>query len=296
MSRGPSDALTAWLSEELGSIRSCTPCGWSAGRNRVWRVRRENGDSFHAKVLGEDRAFRQEVEALRIWPAALPARAAGLPRLIASQSALRAVLMTSVPGQSFLSEAAGAPGGREVWRRAGEFLRELRSLPHVDTDPLPLRDAIPARLELWLERGSGEVTREEGLLARRLVGDGALFRDRTRVACHRDFQPRNWIVSREGERLRLSIIDFEHSRPDHPLTDLIRVLGHVGTERDPEFRELVGGLGLDRWADLVPEIRALTAVHAIGCIAWGVRHRDLPLSRQGHALLARLGSGAEDSV
>jgi hypothetical protein len=82
----------------------------------------------------------------------------------------------------------------------------------------------------------------------------------SRVWCHRDLHPRNWL----WDGARLVVFDFEHSAPDLGALDWVRV---------PERAALIEGYGGLK----MQEEQALFiagVVNAAGTLAWGLRHND----------------------
>lgn len=283
--------LADWVAATVGAPRSILPCGWPQGPSRVWRVRGGDGSLLYLKEFAEERAREQELAAYDHWLPRLRGGGVRLPEVVArSDPGLRALILSEVPGEV----AGGLPlddeQGIEVHRAAGAFLRRLHELPIEDDDPMPLSEAIPLRLALWLERGGDRLSFAEGRIARSLVGDGAVFEGDRRVPCHRDYQLRNWILDRRDRPASLGVIDFEHARLDHPLVDWVRVRERA-LPRYPRWVDAFAeGYGTPLDEALEPRLHALDAVHAIGSVVWGAEHGDVEFERAGHALLERLRS------
>ena len=173
-------------------------------------------------MFRQPRKFVQERRAYRAWLPGLGFQ--GTPRLLAESSELRALLVSAYPGScsSTLIQAKRP----EVYRQAGAWLRALHALPFVDDDPVPLLKPMRSAAQ----RGWG---RAAGLLEPTLISwvgtqvESAVKSleqlGAVRVPCHRDYSPRNWLVDLSGENVQLSVIDFEHARPDHWLVDVERL-------------------------------------------------------------------------
>jgi len=281
--------LIDWVAAAIGSPRGISPCGWPQSPSRVWRVRGGDGALFYLKEFDEERKREQELAAYDRWLPALRDGEVRLPEVVArSDPSLRAIILSEVPGEI----AGGLPLDEEqgiaLHRAAGAFLRRLHSLPFDDDDPMPLAEAMPLRLAVWLERGGDRLSFEEGRLARALVGDGAVFEGDRRVPCHRDYHLRNWLLDRRTLPPRLGVIDFEHARADHPLIDWTRVRERA-LPRYPRWIEAYAeGYGIADDEELEPRFHALEAIHAVGSVVWGSEHHDAEFERAGHALLERL--------
>ena len=285
----PSPELVLWITAEAGPPRGLAPCGWPQGRSRVWRVHRPDGPPLFLKQYSDETTRQQELRTYREWLPAVRDDVTRTPRVVAeSPPVLCSLLLDGLDGELVsripLEEAEGA------WahRRAGEWIARLHAIPFTDDDPMPLSEAIPLRLAFWLDRGGEELSREEGDLARRLVGDGSIFVGDRRVPCHRDFQMRNWILDRTSDPHRLGVIDFEHARPDHPLVDSVRVRERALPRYPSWFDAFVDGMGIPVDPRIEAKLIALSAVHAVGSVVWGAQQGDRSLRQEGHSLLDRL--------
>ena len=120
------------------------------------------------------------------------------------------------------------------------------------------------------------------LRARQSFVDGNLFDGDQRTLCHNDYQPRNWLW--DGKRI--GIIDWEHSHPNHPGFDLVRL--QVGAwQQQPQLRDsFLDGYGqLPDWLE-DERMDAIVALFAIGCVVWGTQHHQKDLVELGqHCLL-----------
>lgn len=279
----------AWIADQVGTPTAREACQTPLAPNRVWRLRFGTRPSLFVKVFSSRAKCRQERDALKRWAPALRREDLSTPEIVAAEPEERALLLSGLPGVS-ASAAAGSEHDAARWHhRMAAACRTLHELPlkETDLDPLPLARAIPERLASWLRRAGDRLSTAERETARRLVGDGSLFEGDSRVPCHRDFQPRNWLIDRRHEGSETyGLIDFEHARPDHPLVDFVRV-----AERATPgiFEAFLDGYGIDR-ASIDGKLRAISAIHAIGSVVWGDEHGDAEFSAEGHRLLERLHS------
>lgn len=151
------------------------------------------------KTFPSDRGFRQELVALRrLYP----------ERILDVRDADRTLHLVDLPG--CVPEAS-----REVHRAAGRWLRWLHDQPLDDDDPLPIGVALNARAAALSRPPAVDFSGVQG----------------RRVLCHRDFRPANWLWD-DG----LVVLDFEHTRADHPLWDLLKLADEVWPAR-PDLRE-----------------------------------------------------------
>ena len=109
--------------------------------------------------------------------------------------------------------------------------------------------------------------------------EAASIEDIRRVPCHRDFGPHNWLV----ECATLSVIDWEHARPDAAVTDLERATELMGPDPRRAFFE---GYGADLTLLESPLFRAQVAMAALARIAWAVPKANRAFEESGRARLA----------
>ncbi len=188
----------------------------------------------------------------------------GVPRVLAQLE----------PTALLLSWHAGVPSETpDAMRAAGRWLRRLHGQGVVESDPLPVRDALVRRRDGWLDRAVDLPV--ESVAAATFEAFGRT----TRVLCHRDFTPSNWLW--EPER-GVVVIDFGQSRADAGLWDLVKLEGDL-FEREPSLREsFYEGYGpVDRSA-----MKDLLLLHGLQTAAWGDAHGDPEFSALGRRLLA----------
>lgn len=251
-------------------------------RSGVWRATSPVGTRLYLKRR-PPRAYAQETAAYRDWVPRLPGHG---PRLVAATDAKRGLFAVSeVVGDNGAAALREAHLRLHILEGAGRCLRALHELPHVDDDPLEVNDALQLRADHCLA------------IARPLVPIGqwpavraALKQPpratRPRAPCHRDFQPDNWLVDLSPPGTpRFALIDFEHSRADHPMVDLAKLQG--STLQEPAAREaFFAGYGaltdgdeeLLRWA---------TDLHAVVTHCWAHRHDVLCLREEAAQLMAQ---------
>ena len=270
-----------WVEEHLGEVREAADASWDHGASDVVRVTCAGGSAF-LKRHRDRRKFDQERAAYADW---CPGLEAAATLLAATEAPGPALLVDAAPGVPLAQlTSLSVDTERAHWFRAGAFLAALHALPHEDEDELCLPDAWSRRAEAWVRRAGSTITREEAdevlsLTSAPWPETAELPR---RVPCHRDFTPRNWIVT-DGS---LAVIDFEHARPDWALVDLARALEEIPEGRDDLVDALWAGYGTDR-AALEAFLPRVLAAQAIAKIAWAREHGDARFERSGRELLRR---------
>ena len=224
----------------------------------VERIELPSGDPAWRKRFGLGRGYAQ---ALRAYTDVVP-RWTGVrhPRLLSQDSQRRTLVLSHVPGSPATMDVAS-----EWFAAAGRALRTLHDLP-VPPDPhdIPLDEAM----------------------ARRTVDHPAVWRLVTRNAarlrvprrwCHRDYQPQNWLIDDAG----LGVLDFEHTRPDHPLVDWVRLESRGWSDAQRGAFEAAYGT-----PDPVA-LRCVLAVYGAATVAWATSHGDRELLAIGRCALAK---------
>ena len=282
--------LRAFAAAQLGPLQAVRFCGWPHAESSVWAV--TGAEQAFLKVFRQPRKFVQERRAYRAWLPGLGFQ--GTPRLLAESSELRALLISARPG-SLLEHAHPNEVQRlEAYRQAGAWLRALHALPFVDDDPVPLAEAYTRRGAAWLGRAAGLleptliswVGEQVESAVKSLEQLGAV-----RVPCHRDYSPRNWLVDLSGGNVQLSVIDFEHARPDHWLVDVERLYaGGWDSSLEDAFWQGYGRVlsELERKV-----LRQRLALSALSSVVWAREHGDADFERQGRRQLAALYGRAE---
>lgn len=228
--------------------------------------------------------FAQERRAYLEWLPQLDAT----PDLIGESEALSALLVSAVPGRNVDDLSLTHAETLETYRQAGAFLRSLHTLPFTDDDPAPLLGDYRQRAETWTARAAGLV---EPDLTAWVAGCAAETADLlaelspVRVPCHRDYTARNWLVD-VTDGVKLSVIDFEHSRPDFWLFDVEKLLTEVGeTGLEVAFWEGYGRTPTDA------ETRVLglhSALNALSTVVWAREHGDAAFEAEGRKRLGEL--------
>jgi hypothetical protein len=279
-----SQELVDWAAAALGwRPTKVHDASWDHAESAVARLEADDGRCAYLKAHRQPRKHRQERAALEAWAPSLPAT----PTLLAArEGSPSALLMSARPGARVDAQERPRATLLQVHEAAGAWLRRLHGLPFVDDDPLPLEEAVAARLDGWSRRASGRLAPETLRWASTRVREADLAGVR-RVPCHRDFGPRNWLWDdAEG----LSVIDFEHAQPDVWWVDVNRLVDEAW-HADPGLEDAFwAGYGHRPEAHERQLGDVLRLLYAVGTVAWGAEHGDAPFEAQGRAVLHRLGA------
>jgi hypothetical protein len=279
-----SQELVDWAAAALGWRPSHVhDASWDHAESAVAQLVADDGRRAYLKTHRQARKHRQERAALEAWAPSLPAT----PTLWAArEGSPSALLMSACPGARVDAQERPRATLLQVHEAAGAWLQRLHRLPFVDDDPLPLEEAVLARLEGWSRRAAGRLAPETLRWASARVGDADLA-GVLRVPCHRDFGPRNWLWD---DTAGLCVIDFEHAQPDVWCVDVNRLVDEPW-HADPGLEDAFwAGYGRRPDAHERSLGDAMRLLYAVGTVAWGAEHGDAPFEAQGRAVLRRLGA------
>ncbi len=273
----------------VGDVRNVRDVSWEHAESTVWVIEGSRR-TVVVKAHRQRRKFEQEYTAYSDWlPRLQPAlpREVRTPELLAADESHRVLVLTFEPGDPAEDVVLPVDAERRVHRLAGRFLRALHDLPFDDPDDLPLEDAFRQRLEAWLARSEGIVSGSVAAKVKERVSAAlpALAGAR-RVRCHRDFTARNWLVDAQGG---VTVIDFEHSRPDWRWVDLERLWTGPWRQR-PDLREaFLAGYGTGFTPEAEALLAGMAALGALSTVTWAREHGDEDFERHGWEVLAWLG-------
>ncbi|MEM6295263.1 MAG: aminoglycoside phosphotransferase family protein [Myxococcota bacterium] len=178
-----------------------------------------------------------------------------------------------------LSWHEGSPSSSPgTLQTAGAWLRAMHEAPYVDDDPLSVPDALAQRVASWSARAV-----DPALVEAAIRLDAAAFEGLSRVRCHRDFTPRNWLWSERA----LTVIDFGQARPDLALWDLVKLEAELFTEQPAlraPFHAGYGGLTDPQ----TRQLRQLVRLHGLQTATWGDEHGDPEFSALGRRILRQV--------
>lgn len=277
------NALTAFARQQLGPFTVLADLSWDHGESAVWHLQGESGEAV-LKSHRQKRKFTQELHANLQW---LPRLAGALnsPELLAFQE--QALLFRFVPGSLVQDLPLTPDAERALHEQAGRALAALHRLEHSDTDQLPLSDAFGQRLEAWIIRARGIVPGQVTDRVRSAALEAVpMLAGQSRVPCHRDYTPRNWLADEQQE---LYIIDFEHARPDLYLNDFERLATGLWRSRPDLQDAFLAGYGRTLSADELALLRRTAALGALSTVVWAREHADRQFEEHGWDVLEWLG-------
>lgn len=279
----PAPVLLDLCRATLGSITGTRFVGWDHGESLIWEVSSAARERSFMKAHRQEVKFRQELHAYRRYGLAL---SGSVPKLLAQREQEPwALLLSALPGVPLETLQLDTTAELDAHRQAGQLLARLHDQPVSDTSLLTPDEAFAVRLEQWSARADGLIDDESVQWVSKQVHEALpLLRGLQRVPCHRDYTPRNWLW-RNG---KLSLIDFEHSRPDLWFLDLERLWAGLWLER-PDLREaFLAGYGRKPSETEERLLERLGALGALTTIVWAHEHDDADFEAQGRSKLMRL--------
>ncbi len=297
-------ALSAFVERSIGALTHVEDLSWSHAESAVWRVASASHQAV-LKVHRQGRKFANELAAYTQWAPALRRELEErtyVPELLGVYAEHpRALLLSWEQGERAESLTLPVTEERALHLRAGRFLRALHELPVEPADALPLADAYRARLEAWVKRTSATVpTAVREAVAAEAVQALPFVQGCSRVPCHRDFTPRNWLVTSSGPSSTdtgrpelpshaLVVFDFEHSLPDLHLVDMQRLWVGLWRSR-PDLKEsFLAGYGRGLTAEEEHALRHISALWALSTVGWAREHADGEFEEAGWEVLRWLG-------
>ncbi|MGW0731773.1 aminoglycoside phosphotransferase family protein [Streptomyces sp. NPDC002851] len=249
----------------------------------VWEIEGPHGMRWFAKQHAGPRLHQREVDAYANWTQALGADRA--PELVAADADTRTVIVTAVPGQSLDRLRLPAAQEREAYRQAGMLLARLHAADVHRTAAVAEEPDWTASVGKRLEAATRYLPADQLAVLRSLaeVPPPAL----APVLSHGDFMPKNWLWDPREQRLR--IIDFERTEitPAVP-RDLCRLHYRILLQRLDLNAAFQHGYNRPLSEDEVQARTAYAVLDALDALCWGIRHHDLGLVDEAHAMIERL--------
>ncbi len=250
----------------LGACVVVDDLSWPHGESVVVGLQTRDGAEYVGKCHSQPSKFAAELDAYKRWAPALGPCA---PQLVAADDAAHVLVLSRLRAHHLTIDQAVAD--TDVSAQAGELLRRWHEAqPGVVISGYASRQR--ARVEQWISRASpGLLTDAEQAFARSQVLVFDRQADPIGVPCHRDWQPRNWLIDDAGI---LSVIDFEHARVGPWHDDLHRLWWNEWRNRQAVPAAFFEGYGRAMNDD---ERAALIAASSIGhlcTVVWSDERGD----------------------
>lgn len=271
------------------------------GEAQVWRLQAGH-DAVYLKSHRQTGKWHGEVHAYACgWTACFGRHASRLRAVRHDEP--RAVLLTELAGVPMERVPLSPEQETAAWEAAGRALATLHALTNPwfgaccrDGAPQGAAEADPARFVLANLHDSVErclrahaLSPDEEEFARAKAGAcAAVFAGEQAVPCHRDYSPRNWLVT-PGDGVWRGAIDWEHARWDVRARDLSRWWDREFLDRPDLARAFFDGYGSGPpTGRLHAQIQAMRLANALGGIGWSVEHNDAAFLALNRAMLTRL--------
>jgi Ser/Thr protein kinase RdoA (MazF antagonist) len=139
-----------------------------------------------------------------------------------------------------------------------------------------------------LKRGValGCLTEAERELGRRALTRVNMFANERPTACHRDYSPRNWLLTPEG--LWSGVLDFEHARWDVRAADISHWWDLYNIEHPERGEAFLAGYGDTLTPDFVVQIVFARIMNALCRIVWATQHNDYPFEIAARQAITRI--------
>jgi len=283
-------SLHDFAETHLGTISNTTFRGWELERSNVWELDSSKGKAY-IKALNL-RKYRQELRAFETWLPNLESYGVQTPKLIAASEEIEVnkgvLIISAVDG--VLVEGSTSEFDVDVHEQAGKFLRAFHDIEFEDVDKVDLFSAYIKRFEGWSKQGQAQ--KGGGLeptlyawIKHHLDSTAPLLQNVSRVPCHRDYTPRNWLVN---SATSLGIIDFEHSNPDLWLADTHKLWSAYWIKQPELETAFWQGYGHTPSDDERLLSLKLATLENMVTTVWSIEHGDKTYEAHGRKMLAHL--------
>jgi diadenosine tetraphosphate (Ap4A) HIT family hydrolase/ADP-ribose pyrophosphatase YjhB (NUDIX family) len=275
----PEAPVREFTERAVGRITDWSDASWPRQGSRVWRARGAEGGVWFVKIHHNDRFHGREVGAYRSW---VPTLGTAAPRLVAADPALRAIIITAVPGRSL----HGAVHTPEVQRRIFHAIGALAAAIHHSAPARPPsgEPAALEKLEWHLDGARALLAPGDEEFIRATAKRAARLPDLDLVPTHGDFQLRNLLWSDDGH---LRVIDFERSEDGPAVRDFVR-LSDAWAGRPDLYEAAMAGYGRPLTPAEEEHLVVDSVLDAVSGIQYGTAHSDPELIERGRRTLARL--------
>jgi hypothetical protein len=265
---GPEVRLREFTESAVGRVTGWTDVSWARQGSQVWRAAGAEGGLWFVKVHQNDHFHQREVTAYRTWVTGLGVAA---PRLVAVDEALRAIVITAVPGRSLHGAVHPPAEQRRIFHRIGRLAAAIHhSAPArpATGDTLPL-----GKWERHLDAARPHLAPGDEEFIRAMVVKAAGLPPLEAGPTHGDFQLRN--LRWDEASGSLYVIDFVR-------------LSDAWAGRPDLYEAVMDGYGRPFTPAEGEHLAVLDALDALSGIQYGAAHGDPELVERGHRTLARL--------
>lgn len=280
--------LRYWVTYHLPGLDSVVAVSWPRSGSRVWRVA-SGTDEVYVKLGPTERDYARELHA---YQHATRFALHEVPRLLAAEPDLRAIMTSPVPGLVVRGLPLTVEVEPRVHERAGRLLRRWHDLPEQITDQA--RDAIRASVAeqaqeaaSCLERTGEHLTDTQRALVRRVSLElPGLAEDLLVVYRHGDYSPRNWLW--DAKHGTHGLIDFARADQGIAVEDFVWLYGAVWPTRPDLKTAFLSGYGRELSTVEQRALPLFTARLAVSYLTTGISKQDPVLIDRGRTALEHL--------
>lgn len=276
----PPEEVRQLAEQAVGRIATWTDASWARESSRVWRADGAETGVWYVKIHQNSRFHHREVDAYRSW---VPRLGAAVPTLVTADSALRAVVITAVPGHPLHGLAHPPEQQRRLFHQIGALAAAIHRSA-ATTFPAVEGVTALAKVERHLEAAGPHLNPGDEEFIRSIVARAEAVPPLDRVPTHGDFQLRNLLLDKDGS---LAVIDFERSEPGPAIRDLVR-LSDAWATHPRLYDAFLDGYGRELTPAEEERFVIDSALDALSGIQYGATHGDAETRERGHRTLARL--------
>lgn len=273
--------LQQWLHAVLGEhtvVSTTSATARRRGMRPVLEVVDGAGDRWFLKPVATQQEWRGEFRAYRHW---VPQLGDAAPSLKASDSGLRTLLVSAVPGEE---PKLTDPRSH---RQAGRLLRLFHEAAPARCPGTSGRPVLPVRLRRAADSSSVLTAEERDFVQHSIEGLQSLPQQEE-VPCHGDFLPHNWLVDATGD---VRVIDFGNAKWATAAHDLTKLCFGPWWQRPDLAAAFFGGYGRALTATEQQYLQHHLSVDALREIVFGHQQGSSRHLDHGRSRLAALRNG-----
>jgi hypothetical protein len=246
--------------------------GWPHGQSLMWKAAGDGGPALYVKVHAEPYLYERHVAAFRDWVPQLPC---STPEVLFEDQEHLLMVFAELDGVPLETASVSRETELEAYRVAGRVAKAFHHIELNESEEAwSAANAARNRMERYIAMSDGKLCPELLAWTKTVLPETELFRGERRVPCHRDYSPRNWLVSETNGQLQWSLIDFERARLDLKYADFQRMWPDAWKGRPDRRTAFFEGYGLDLSADEEKRLRITVLTNCLGTIPWAVSNND----------------------